>query len=884
MARGQRNNGSKSGRINKTNRPTAKNRRSSVTRTGKKLPDPNASPLAAAQSLYQKKQYEQVCEKFLRFDLSEIPDRDDRRKFLAIMAISLTVTDRLEEAEIAAMKGLELNGSDKDFHYVLAYINVKYKNHDLVLEYCQKYLSNNENLSNTNNLSRGLDHFIYNYRGLAQAAKGDRNAACESYENAIEIDPKVEHAYLNVANLLNSLNHTDDALRWVKAGLQKCRQVQELRMMKKNLENRVTISACMIAKNEEELLPGCLRSIRDWVDEIIIVDTGSEDRTIEIAKEYGAKIYKQKWADDFSAPRNLSLQKASSDWIFVIDADEEFVAEDVNKLRTILAHTENRMISVNIENINPKTGETSSGLISIRLFKNSPDFYYEGIVHNQLKYPEGLEALPVPVTLKHYGYNLAPEKMRQKLLRSRALLEKQLEEQPDFAFAHFNMAQLLRSLTDENEPGINDKVVYHAKRVIELTDKSLGIHLQAHHQAAFASLKKKDLDTAEKYLGKALEIKPDYLDALFTYGQIYIARKDYDKAASALNKYLDLQQKYGQQVKTDNMIQMYIRARHIAYYYLGLMEYDLGRKEKAVEYFKLTLSEQEPFRDTYIRLACIYLDWQEPDRALPYLEKELVNNPDLDIAHLYKGGALMQQDRLVEAEEYFLNSLELTRDNQEVFKKAGCFLAGRREYTKAIDAFSRWVSIAPNLFEPWHLKARAEYEAEDFEAAIESFRRCLELDSENVEVLNDLANCYFKLGDYEAAEKEFSKALEMQTNLAVTYRNLGLTKIKLGKNKEALAFLTEYLQTTPDDFTIERAVADILIKLGSYASAIQHLEKILQHNSTDIDALLAISECYENMGHVQSAQIGYNQILKIRPGHQKAEAHIARIKAALKSV
>jgi tetratricopeptide (TPR) repeat protein len=873
-----------SGRSRKNVPASPKKERSLTGRAGTRSGQREESVLDAALSLYRRKQYKRIVEEYAQFDSSLITDMDSRRRFLALLAFSLATSGNLADAETAAMRGLELNDTDKDFYYVLAFINTGYKNHDLVIEYCQKYINSPDNPVRDANLSRGREGYLYNYLGLAQAAKNDPESACKSFMKAIEYDPTLEHAYLNLAGVLNSSNRTEEALKWVEKGLKKCRQVQELRMMKKNLENRVTISACMIVKDEEELLPGCLSSIRDWVDEIIIVDTGSTDRTVEIAREYGADVYFQEWANDFSAPRNLSLQKAACDWILVIDADEEFVGADVNKLRTILATTDSQLISVNVENINPRTGETSSGLISVRLFRNSPDFRYEGIVHNQLKYPEGLVALPVPVTIKHYGYNLAPEKMRQKLMRSRRLLEKQLEERPDFAFAHFNMAQLLRSLTDDDEPNINDKVIYHAERVIELTDKSLGIHLQAHHQAAFAALKKKDLDTAEKFLTKALKIKPDYLDAIFTYGQVYIARKNYDKAQRYMQKYLDLQHRYGQQIKTENMIQMYIRARHIAYYYLGLIQYELGNKEKAAEYFANTLAEQEPYRDTYIRLAGIYLEWKEPLRALPCIEKELVNNPDSDMAHLYKGGALMYLDQMDEAEACFLRALELTRDRTDVFKKAGCFLAGRKRYDDAIAAFGRWTDVEPKRFEPWHLKATAAYEAQDYNTAIESYRRCLELEPGNLEILNDLANCYFKLGDFVSAEVEYSKALETGTNLAIAYRNLGLTKIKLGKNKDALAFLTEYMETAPDDFAIEKAVADLYIGSGDFASAIQHLEKVLRNNPADIDSLFAISECYHSMGHIQSAQIGYSQILKINPGHRKAKERMAQLGASLKTV
>ncbi|RKX21112.1 MAG: glycosyltransferase, partial [Candidatus Zixiibacteriota bacterium] len=107
----------------------------------------------------------------------------------------------------------------------------------------------------------------------------------------------------------------------------------------------MTISACMIVKNEEELLPGCLDSIRDLVDEIIIVDTGSDDKTMEIARSYGAKIFEQPWEGNFSKHRNYSMEQATSDWILIIDADEKLDNSNLRSLVKIKNNPSNSIIS-----------------------------------------------------------------------------------------------------------------------------------------------------------------------------------------------------------------------------------------------------------------------------------------------------------------------------------------------------------------------------------------------------------------------------------------------------------------------------------------------------------------------------------------------------------
>lgn len=97
----------------------------------------------------------------------------------------------------------------------------------------------------------------------------------------------------------------------------------------------ITVSLCMIVKNEERILRRCLDSIVDLVDEVVIVDTGSEDATKQIAEEYGAAIYDFKWIDDFSAARNYAFSKATKEYIYSADADEVLDEENRNRFRLL---------------------------------------------------------------------------------------------------------------------------------------------------------------------------------------------------------------------------------------------------------------------------------------------------------------------------------------------------------------------------------------------------------------------------------------------------------------------------------------------------------------------------------------------------------------------
>lgn len=144
-----------------------------------------------------------------------------------------------------------------------------------------------------------------------------------------------------------------------------------------------TISLCMIVKNEEELLGGCLESVHDMCDEIIILDTGSTDRTKEIANRYTDKIYDFKWLNDFTAARNASFERATKDYILWLNGDEIFEEKDRNKLinlKRTLDGTEDAISMLNFTDSGP-----SSRLTSIRLVKRENAFKWCGPVHEYIK-------------------------------------------------------------------------------------------------------------------------------------------------------------------------------------------------------------------------------------------------------------------------------------------------------------------------------------------------------------------------------------------------------------------------------------------------------------------------------------------------------------------
>lgn len=188
------------------------------------------------------------------------------------------------------------------------------------------------------------------------------------------------------------------------------------------------LSAVMIVKNEEQILEKCLKSIKG-IDEIIILDTGSSDRTAEIAFKYTNKVYinAYKWNDNFAEARNYAKTKATGDWILSIDADEELEERGIKKIRKAIVKAKGNSIDVIMH------GKNTSFAFP-RIFKNEPKIFWKGAVHNYLNIAEGN---PSNIHIK-YSYSPAHQKDPDRAIR---ILKKEVCKNPELARETFYLAR-----------------------------------------------------------------------------------------------------------------------------------------------------------------------------------------------------------------------------------------------------------------------------------------------------------------------------------------------------------------------------------------------------------------------------------------------------------
>ena len=327
--------------------------------------------------------------------------------------------------------------------------------------------------------------------------------------------------------------------------------------------HRATLSVCMIVRNEQRYLPACLHALRDLADEIVVVDTGSQDRTADIARIFGARVSMVAWKNNFSAARNAGLAAARGDWILVVDADEIVAGQDHATLRALVTTAPRQQAAYILETRNythnasttdwhANNGgyaqyESGLGWFSsrkIRLFPNSPAIRFQYPVHELVDPAVRALGLPIvlcPIPVHHYGH-LNEKRNREKAeayfrigytklnqlgddvaaIRELAVQAGQLERwdaavdlwervlgiRPDFAEAHVNLSGACW------QQGRYDEALHHARAAIALAPDSK----EAHYNLAVSLLLSGNGRKAVAALETLNRRHPDYLAGAFMLG------------------------------------------------------------------------------------------------------------------------------------------------------------------------------------------------------------------------------------------------------------------------------------------------------------------------------------------------------------------------------
>jgi len=342
---------------------------------------------------------------------------------------------------------------------------------------------------------------------------------------------------------------------------------------------QICLSQCMIVKNEEKNIEKALSWGKGLVCEQIVVDTGSTDKTVEIAEKMGAKVLHFEWIDDFAAAKNYAIEQAAGDWIAFLDADEYFPPEDAKKLIPLLeqAQRDSRidMIRCNMAHMN-SDGKVTAFAPQDRIFRNDPNVRYRYRIHEQIYHKKkeriGCFEAQDYLVIIHTGYSEEVNKP-EKGERNARMLEKDVASDPTSAIRMmylgdaYNMAdreddalecyrkvlwdpnmkadvyddvaylrsglQILRTLHSEAPEKVEEEFL---KTAAELERRNLSFHPDIDYYTGFMYLKKQELGKAAELFEVALEKVKTYKSEEVSNMANNLALPNYVVAGAALQK------------------------------------------------------------------------------------------------------------------------------------------------------------------------------------------------------------------------------------------------------------------------------------------------------------------------------------------------------------
>lgn len=315
--------------------------------------------------------------------------------------------------------------------------------------------------------------------------------------------------------------------------------------MKKTKPRALKISACYIVKNEAENLAKSIKSLKTQVNEIVVVDTGSTDNTMAVARKLGAKVYSFPWQDDFSKARNFALSKAKGEWLVLLDADEYFTANTAGNIRQIIHQAQQAdALLIQMVNYDADMAEIQDYFYQLRIVRNQRGLHYEGKIHEELKLSDGkamrLLRIP-PETLEIYHTGYSNSVTREKVKRNLRILQQAVADGQ-------SEAELSRYFCD-CYLGLGDmeKCIYYGWMDVKKGRRSVNFGSRCHRvlMAYYGGRNDEESISKRRQLAEiSVEQYPGVPDFWAEYSECLYQAGEYAQAIAAMEKALQLMQDY----------------------------------------------------------------------------------------------------------------------------------------------------------------------------------------------------------------------------------------------------------------------------------------------------------------------------------------------------
>ena len=428
-----------------------------------------------------------------------------------------------------------------------------------------------------------------------------------------------------------------------------------------------SISLCMIVKDEEQYLPQCLASVKNLVDEIVIVDTGSTDNTKEIAKAAGAKVFDFAWQNDFSTARNFSLSQATKEWILVMDADETLALQDHPRFRELLIWTIkhhpktlgfkfhqrnyiNDRHTAELVLCDPESGYTEQQGFAgytlatpVRLFRRGLEYQFavhEAVEPAILAAKGGIFDSKIPI--HHFNERKGAQAAAAKVASYGAMAGAQADATPQDPKPFYELG------LSQSAEGKLDEAIVSFKTVLALNSG----YRHPYSNLAEIYLRQHKVDESVAMLQKAIATKPIAADH-YNLGLLQARQKNYPEAEQSLRAAINLEPKrvefyatlsslyarmeqFGKALKIFDICIQQNPARVEPYNALGLLFFKLGKLPDAIKVFekgKQAAEQHEQqgnieYLKLLINLAESYVKLGEKDKAKAIFQQLADGRPE----------------------------------------------------------------------------------------------------------------------------------------------------------------------------------------------------------------------------------------------------------------
>lgn len=517
-------------------------------------------------------------------------------------------------------------------------------------------------------------------------------------------------------------------------------------------DQKVRLSLCMIVRDNEDTIRPCLESIRPWVDEIIIVDTGSVDQTPDICREFGARMFEFPWIDDFSAARNESIRHARGEWVFWMDSDDTIPEECGRGLRELADGDHAPGVFGYVVQVHCPGDDPSHDLTvvdHVKLFRNHKGLEFEGRIHEQI-IPAirraGGEVAFTELFVVHSGSDRTEEGQKRKLERDFRILYRELEDQPDHPFVRFNLGMT------HADAGEYEEAIEHLRHCIAVSQAE-----ESHLRKAYALLvsscaQSQRTEEALDVCQTGLKLYPDDKELLFRQALVL---HELGRREESVNAYLRvLHDDEDRHFTSIDPSLTGFKARHN----LAIVYNELQQSENAEEQWRLVLAEVQDYAPSVKGLADLLLRSERTGEVRNWA-LELQNRSSAlgwylaAKAEEVAGLADRAVTALAEGRQLFPESLDLLQEQCRVlFETKGPIAA---------EPFLRELAeLTPGDASAWHNLGTVALQKNEPQSAIAALSRSVELRPESVGTWLQLVGVYSACGNRQEALKTLEAALQ----------------------------------------------------------------------------------------------------------------------------